>query len=163
MIVRMLMKVSVGIAAGSIALAAQAVDITGAGASFPYPVYAKWAMLYSKATGNRVNYQSIGSGGGQQQIIAKTVDFGASDDPMKGPELDENGLLQFPAVVGGTVPVVNVSGIGPGPLHLSGPVLADIFLGKIKKRSEERRAGQDSVRKCRYRWSPYHTKKKTKK
>lgn len=127
-----LLKVAAGVAASSVVLAAQAADITGAGASFPYPVYAKWATLYNKATGNRVNYQSIGSGGGQQQIIAKTVDFGASDDPMKGPELEKNGLLQFPAVIGGTVPVVNVQGIAPGQLRLSGPVLADIFLGKVK-------------------------------
>jgi phosphate transport system substrate-binding protein len=133
MIARKLMKMAFGIALGSVALTARAVDITGAGASFPYPVYAKWATDYNKATGNRVNYQSIGSGGGQQQIIAKTVDFGASDDPMKGKELDEHGLLQFPAIVGGTVPVVNIKGIEPGRLRLSGPVLADIFLGKIKK------------------------------
>jgi len=128
-----LLKIAAGIAAGTVALAAQAADITGAGASFPYPVYAKWATLYNKATGNRVNYQSIGSGGGQQQIIAKTVDFGASDDPMKGPELEKNGLFQFPAVIGGTVPVVNVKGVASGRLKLSGPVLADIFLGKITK------------------------------
>lgn len=112
---------------------AWAVDLTGAGASFPYPIYAKWAAKYQTMTGHRVNYQSIGSGGGQQQIIAKTVDFGASDDPMKPDALQENALLQFPAVVGGTVPVINVPGIEPGQLRLTGPVLADIFLGKIKK------------------------------
>ncbi|MER1941281.1 phosphate ABC transporter substrate-binding protein PstS [Castellaniella sp. FW104-16D08] len=117
-------------AAGSPAMAA---DITGAGASFPYPIYAKWAAKYHEVTGNRVNYQSIGSGGGQQQIIAKTVDFGASDDPMKPDALKKHELVQFPAVVGGTVPVVNIKGIEPGKLKLTGPIVADIFLGKIKK------------------------------
>lgn len=112
--------------------AAQAADLTGAGASFPYPIYAKWAAQYQQATGNRVNYQSIGSGGGQQQIIARTVDFGASDDPMKPAELEKNALVQFPAVIGGTVPVVNVQGVKAGALKLTGPVLADIFLGKIR-------------------------------
>ena len=107
--------------------------VTGAGASFPYPVYAKWASLYQNETGVKVNYQSIGSGGGQQQIIAKTVDFGASDDPMKADKLKQEGLLQFPAVIGGTVPVVNIAGVKAGKLTLSGPVLADIFMGKIKK------------------------------
>ncbi len=114
-------------------MAAHAADITGAGASFPYPIYAKWAAQYQQETGNRVNYQSIGSGGGQQQIIAKTVDFGASDDPMKADALEKNALFQFPAIVGGTVPVINVEGIKPGELKLSGEVLADIFLAKIKK------------------------------
>src|SRR5690606_8083538 len=91
------------------------------------------AAKYQEATGNRVNYQSIGSGGGQQQIIAKTVDFGASDDPMKADALDKNQLFQFPAIVGGTVPVVNIEGVEPGALKLSGQVLADIFEGKVKK------------------------------
>ncbi|UYO94591.1 phosphate ABC transporter substrate-binding protein PstS [Pollutimonas sp. M17] len=130
---RVLLQISVGIAFGAASLAAHAADITGAGASFPYPIYAKWAAQYQKETGNRVNYQSIGSGGGQQQIIAKTVDFGASDDPMKGDALEKNGLFQFPAIVGGTVPVVNVEGIEPGKLKLSGEVIADIFMAKIKK------------------------------
>lgn len=112
---------------------AQAQTITGAGASFPYPIYAKWASLYEKETGNKVNYQSIGSGGGQQQIIAKTIDFGASDDPMKTNLLNEHKLLQFPAIIGGTVPVVNIPGVAAGKLKLSGDVLANIFLGKIKK------------------------------
>src|SRR5690606_12115894 len=125
--------VSVGIAFGAAALTAHAADITGAGASFPYPIYAKWAAKYHEETGNRVNYQSIGSGGGQQQIIAKTVDFGASDDPMKGDKLDENNLFQFPAIVGGTVPVINVDGIKPGELKLSGELIADIFLAKVTK------------------------------
>ncbi len=133
MFTRLLTRVSAGIAIAGFSMAAVAADITGAGASFPYPIYAKWAAAYNKETGNRVNYQSIGSGGGQQQIIAKTVDFGASDDPMKAQDLEKNNLFQFPAIVGGTVPVVNVAGIEPGQLKLSGPVLADIFLGKIKK------------------------------
>jgi phosphate transport system substrate-binding protein len=130
---RVLLQVSAGVALGAASLVAHAADITGAGASFPFPIYAKWAAQYNQETGHRVNYQSIGSGGGQQQIIAKTVDFGASDDPMKADALESNGLFQFPAVIGGTVPVVNVEGIKPGELKLSGPVLADIFLGKIKK------------------------------
>lgn len=130
-------KWTVGIAFSAIALSAQAVNITGAGASFPYPVYAKWAAAYHKETGKQVNYQSIGSGGGQQQIIAKTVDFGASDDPMKGEALDKDNLLQFPAIIGGTVPVVNIDGIEPGQLKLSGAVLADIYLGKITKWNDQ--------------------------
>lgn len=130
---RAILRVSLGLALGTVALTAQAADITGAGASFPYPIYAKWAAQYQQETGNRVNYQSIGSGGGQQQIIAKTVDFGASDDPMKPEALEENKLLQFPAIIGGTVPVINVDGIKPGELKLSGAVLADIFLGKVAK------------------------------
>lgn len=130
-------KISVGLALSAMALSAHAVNVTGAGASFPYPIYAKWAATYHKETGKQVNYQSIGSGGGQQQIIAKTVDFGASDDPMKAEALDKDNLLQFPAVIGGTVPVVNIDGIKPGELRLSGTVLADIFLGKITKWDDE--------------------------
>ncbi|ARP87554.1 phosphate ABC transporter substrate-binding protein PstS [Bordetella genomosp. 9] len=135
---RVFKQISLGIALSAAVFAAHAADVTGAGASFPYPVYAKWASDYKAATGNTVNYQSIGSGGGQQQIIAKTVDFGASDDPMKGEDLEKNGLLQFPAVVGGTVAVVNIDGIKAGELKLSGPVLADIFLGKIKKWNDDK-------------------------
>ncbi|MYN13265.1 phosphate ABC transporter substrate-binding protein PstS [Pusillimonas sp. TS35] len=130
---RVVVQVSLGVAFAAASVAAHAADITGAGASFPYPIYAKWAAQYQQETGNRVNYQSIGSGGGQQQIIAKTVDFGASDDPMKADALEKNALFQFPAIVGGTVPVINVEGIKPGELKLSGEVLADIFLAKIKK------------------------------
>jgi phosphate transport system substrate-binding protein len=130
---RVFIQLSVGIAFGAAALTAQAADITGAGASFPYPIYAKWAAQYHQETGHRVNYQSIGSGGGQQQIIAKTVDFGASDDPMKAAELEKHDLFQFPAIIGGTVPVVNINGVKPGELKLSGEVIADIFLAKIKK------------------------------
>jgi phosphate transport system substrate-binding protein len=112
--------------------AASAADISGAGATFPYPVYAKWADAYKKETGNSLNYQSIGSGGGIKQIKAKTVTFGASDAPLTGKELDEAGLAQFPMVMGGIVPVVNLEGFKPGELVLDGPTLAKIYLGEIK-------------------------------
>lgn len=111
---------------------AQAADITGAGATFPYPIYAKWADAYKKATGVGMNYQSIGSGGGIKQITAKTVDFGASDAPMKGEDLEKNGLVQFPAIMGGVVPVYNLKTVKSGELRLSGALLADIYLGKVK-------------------------------
>lgn len=111
---------------------AQAAEtITGAGATFPYPAYGKWAYLYNKETGVKLNYQSIGSGGGVKQIKAKTVDFGASDAPLKPDELEKFGLMQFPMIMGGVVPVVNIPGIGANQLVLSGTVLADIYLGKI--------------------------------
>jgi phosphate transport system substrate-binding protein len=109
-----------------------AMDISGAGATFPYPIYAKWADAYKKETGNGLNYQSIGSGGGIKQIKAKTVTFGASDMPLKPEELKEAGLVQFPTVTGGDVPVVNLEGIKPGELVLDGPTLAKIFLGESK-------------------------------
>ena len=108
-------------------------NITGAGASFPQPIYAKWSDAYNKATGGQVNYQSIGSSGGIKQIVAKTVDFGASDAPMTPEELNEAGLIQFPSVIGGVVPIVNIDGIKPGQLQLDGKMLADIYLGKISK------------------------------
>src|ERR1700690_256962 len=113
-----------------------ALDITGAGATFPYPVYAKWAEAYKTKTGTGMNYQSIGSGGGIKQIKAKTVDFGASDAPLKLEELDKDGLVQFPMVMGGVVPVVNIEGVKPGEMKLSGKALADIYLGNIKKWSD---------------------------
>ena len=116
---------------GLFSMGAAAADITGAGASFPAPLYARWADAYQKETGKRVNYQSIGSGGGIKQITAKTVDFGASDMPLKTEVLDKDGLLQFPTVIGGVVLVVNVPGVLPGQLQLTGPVIADIYLGKI--------------------------------
>ncbi|HEX2545309.1 MAG TPA: phosphate ABC transporter substrate-binding protein PstS [Ramlibacter sp.] len=109
------------------------VQVTGAGASFPAPLYAKWAADYNKATGVRINYQSVGSGAGLRQIEAKTVDFGASDMPLKDEELAAKGLVQFPMVIGGVVPVVNVKGIGAGQLRLTGQVLGDIYLGKITR------------------------------
>lgn len=133
MLKRVVVQAVAGLAMGAASLAAHAVDITGAGASFPYPAYAKWSAKYHEETGNRINYQSIGSGGGQQQIIAKTVDFGASDDPMKGADLEEHNLLQFPAIIGGTVPVINVAGVKPGEMKLTGAVIADIFMAKITK------------------------------
>jgi len=111
---------------------AAAVDISGAGATFPYPVYAKWADAYKKETGVGLNYQSIGSGGGIKQIEARTVTFGATDAPLKGEDLDKNGLVQFPMVMGGIVPVVNLDGVKPGDLVIDGPTLAKIFLGDIK-------------------------------
>jgi phosphate transport system substrate-binding protein len=108
-------------------------EITGAGASFPAPLYSKWAADYNKATGVKINYQSVGSGAGLRQIEAKTVDFGASDMPLKDDELKAKNLVQFPTVIGGVVPVINVKGINPGQLRLNGQVLGDIFLGKITK------------------------------
>lgn len=111
----------------------QAADITGAGASFVFPVMSQWASDYNKATGNRINYQSIGSGGGIAQIKAGTVDFGSSDAPLSSADLAKAGLAQFPLVIGGVVPVANVPGLKPGKLKLTGPLLADIFLGKIAK------------------------------
>ena len=108
-------------------------DITGAGATFPAPLYAKWADAYNKATGARINYQSVGSGAGIRQIKAKTVDFGATDMPLKDDELAKDGMLQFPTVIGGVVPVVNIKGIAPGQIRLTGQILGDIYLGKIKK------------------------------
>ena len=112
---------------------AYAASISGAGATFPYPIYAKWAQMYNKETGFQLNYQSIGSGGGIQQIKNKTVTFGASDMPLEPKQLTAAGLVQFPTVVGGDVPVVNLDGIGAGDLTLDGPTLANIFLGKITK------------------------------
>ena len=128
-------KKTVAVAASALFFisAANAADLTGAGATFPYPIYAKWAEAYKKATGTGMNYQSIGSGGGIKQIKAKTVDFGASDMPLPAEELSKEGLLQFPAIMGGVVPVVNLEGVAPGQLKLTGPVLADIYLGKIVK------------------------------
>jgi phosphate transport system substrate-binding protein len=111
---------------------ALALDNSGAGATFPYPIYAKWADAYKKQTGNGLNYQSIGSGGGIKQIQAKTVTFGASDMPLKVEDLNKNGLIQFPTVMGGVVPVVNVEGVKPGDLTLDGPTLGKIFLGEVK-------------------------------
>jgi phosphate transport system substrate-binding protein len=131
-------KYCVGLAAaGMIAAAtfapANAADISGAGATFPYPIYAKWADAYKKETGNGLNYQSIGSGGGIKQITARTVTFGASDMPLEPAALDKIGVIQFPTVMGGIVPVVNLDGIKSGDLTIDGPTLAKIFLGEIKK------------------------------
>ncbi|MFA5112569.1 MAG: phosphate ABC transporter substrate-binding protein PstS [Desulfobaccales bacterium] len=124
---------AVGLLAVAGSAQADNVTINGAGASFPYPIYSQWAHKYNSLTGVKINYQSIGSGGGIAQIKAKTVNFGASDEPLKPEALAESGLCQFPMVIGGVVLVVNVPGVGPGQLKLSGPVLGDIFLGKINK------------------------------
>lgn len=125
-----------GAAAVAMSLAASmatAQNVTGAGATFPAPVYAKWADAYNKATGVKVNYQSVGSGAGIKQIKSKTVDFGASDMPLKDEELAKDGLMQFPTVIGGVVPVVNIKGISPGQIKMTGQLLGDIYLGTIKK------------------------------
>jgi phosphate transport system substrate-binding protein len=124
---------AVGLAAAFTITTAQAADISGAGATFPYPIYAKWADAYKKETGVGLNYQSIGSGGGIKQIQAKTVTFGASDKPLAPDEIKKWGLIQFPTVVGGDVPVVNLEGVKPGELVLDGDTLAKIFLGEITK------------------------------
>jgi len=134
------LRITGALAAGLFALSAAssafAVDITGAGATFPYPIYAKWADAYKKASGNGMNYQSIGSGGGIKQITAKTVDFGASDMPLKAEELDKAGLVQFPAIMGGVVPVYNLKDVKTGELKFTGELLAAIYMGKVAKWSD---------------------------
>ena len=124
-------KLVLGAAAALLSMSAFATDITGAGASFPYPIISKWAEDYQKLTGNRLNYQSIGSGGGIRQIKARTVDFGTTDRPLDLDELNEAGLVQFPFILGGVVPIINIQGVNPGQMKLTGKVLADIYLGKI--------------------------------
>ena len=126
------------ITALGISAAAQAADITGAGATFPYPIYAKWAEAYHKQTGVGLNYQSIGSSGGIRQINNKTVTFGASDAPVKGEDLDKLGQLQFPAIIGGTVPVINLDGFKSGELRITGTVLAEVFMGNITKWNDDK-------------------------
>ena len=126
---KFLMAIAATVFAGTV----QAAEITGAGATFPYPIYAKWAEAYHKVTGNTLNYQSIGSSGGIRQINNKTVTFGATDAPVKGEDLDKNGQVQFPAIIGGTVPVINLDGFKPGELRITGPVLAEVFMGNIVK------------------------------
>ena len=121
---------TVALAAATLATTAQAANITGAGATFPYPIYAKWAEMYKAASGTGLNYQSVGSGAGIKQIKAGTVDFGASDMPLPAKELNDAGLFQFPAVMGGVVPIVNIPGVGPGQVKLTGAVLADIYMYK---------------------------------
>ncbi len=127
------MKKLFAILFAAVAITAQAADITGAGATFPFPIYAKWAEAYKAQTGIGMNYQSIGSSGGIRQIRAKTVTFGATDAPVKGEELDRDGLVQFPAIIGGTVPVFNLPGFAKGELRVTGPVLAEMFMGKISR------------------------------
>ncbi|WP_175153161.1 extracellular solute-binding protein, partial [Paraburkholderia ultramafica] len=126
---KLMQTVFAGVAGALFAIAAQAADITGAGSTFAAPIYTKWADAYQKSGGGKVNYQGIGSSGGVKQIVAKTVDFAGSDAPLKDDELAKEGLFQFPTVVGGVVPVVNVPGVKPAELTLSGEVLGDIYLG----------------------------------
>jgi phosphate transport system substrate-binding protein len=126
-------KLIASISALLISASAFSADITGAGATFPYPIYAKWAEGYKKATGTGMNYQSIGSSGGIRQINARTVDFGATDAPVSGENLDKQGQIQFPAIIGGTVPVINLDGFKPGELRITGPVMAEVFMGTISK------------------------------
>ena len=132
------MKQLFAILLAAVSITAQAQTITGAGATFPYPIYSKWSELYNKETGVALNYQSIGSSGGIRQIDARTVTFGASDAPVAGDKLDKNGQVQFPAVIGGTVPIVNLDGFKPGELRITGPVMAEVFLGEIDKWNDPR-------------------------
>lgn len=132
MLKRSLVKLSAALAFSVLGFASQAADITGAGATFPYPIFAKWAEVYKKIENVGLNYQSIGSSGGLRQIRAKTVTFGASDAPVAGPQLEKDGMVQFPAILGGVVPIVNIDGFKQAELKLTGPVLADIFMGTIK-------------------------------
>ncbi len=145
---RTLLKTVAAAAFASLAMgSAFAADITGAGATFPFPIYAKWAEAYKAATGTGLNYQSIGSSGGIRQIRAKTVAFGASDAPVKGEELDRDGMVQFPAIIGGTVPVFNLDGFGKGELNVTGPVLAEMFMGKISKWNDPKLAALNPGKK----------------
>jgi phosphate transport system substrate-binding protein len=145
---RTLLKTVAAATLASLAMgSAMAADFTGAGASFPFPVYSKWGEAYKAATGNAMNYQSIGSSGGIKQIKAKTVAFGASDAPVAAADLDKDGMVQFPAVIGGTVPVLNLEGFKPGELRVTGPVLADIFLGNIVKWNDAKLAALNPGKK----------------
>jgi len=137
----------VAVGLGAAALTSFSADITGAGATFPYPIYSKWAEAYKKETGVGLNYQSIGSSGGIRQIRAKTVTFGASDAPVKGEDLDKDGMVQFPAIIGGTVPVVNLDGFKPGELRITGPVLAEVYLGTIAKWNDSKLAALNPGKK----------------
>lgn len=132
-VLKRLAGIALGVALAGVASAASAADITGAGSTFAYPIYAKWAEAYKKQTGIGLNYQSIGSGGGIAQITAKTVEFGASDMPLNAGKLEAAGFSQFPTCIGGVIPVVNLPGIKPGELVLDGPTIAQIYLGKITK------------------------------
>jgi phosphate transport system substrate-binding protein len=131
----------------AISISASAQTITGAGATFPYPIYSKWSELYNKETGVALNYQSIGSSGGIRQIDAKTVTFGATDAPVPGDKLDKNGQVQFPAIIGGTVPIVNLDGFKPGELRITGPIMAEVFLGEISKWNDPKLAALNPGKK----------------
>ncbi|MFC7461377.1 phosphate ABC transporter substrate-binding protein PstS [Hydrogenophaga defluvii] len=145
---RTLLKSAAAAALATLAMgSAIAADITGAGATFPFPIYAKWAEAYKAATGTGLNYQSIGSSGGIRQIRAKTVAFGASDAPVKGEDLDKDAMVQFPAIIGGTVPVFNLEGFGKGELNVTGPVLAEMFMGKISKWNDPKLAALNPGKK----------------
>ena len=145
---RTLLKTVAAAAFATLAMgSAFAADITGAGATFPFPIYAKWAEAYKKETGIGLNYQSIGSSGGIRQIRAKTVAFGATDAPVKGEELDRDGMVQFPAIIGGTVPIFNLEGFGKGELRVTGPVLAEMFMGKISKWNDPKLAALNPGKK----------------
>jgi phosphate transport system substrate-binding protein len=133
MIKRVLTSMTAGIALSVAALSVQAADITGAGATFPYPIFAKWAEVYKKIENVGLNYQSIGSSGGLRQIRAKTVTFGASDAPVGGDQLEKDGMVQFPVILGGVVPIVNIEGFKPSELRVSGEVLAEVYMGTITK------------------------------
>jgi phosphate transport system substrate-binding protein len=137
----------VAVLAATVSLPALASDITGAGATFPFPIYAKWAEAYKKATGVGLNYQSIGSSGGIRQIRAKTVAFGATDAPLSGADLDKDGMVQFPAIIGGTVPVFNLEGFANGDLRVTGPVLAEMFLGTISRWNDPKLAALNPGKK----------------
>jgi phosphate transport system substrate-binding protein len=131
----------------AISISASAQTITGAGATFPYPIYSKWSELYNRETGVALNYQSIGSSGGIRQIDARTVTFGATDAPVAGDKLDKNGQVQFPAIIGGTVPIVNLDGFKPGELRITGPVMAEVFLGEINKWNDPKLAALNPGKK----------------
>ena len=131
----------------AISISASAQTITGAGATFPYPIYSKWSELYNKESGVALNYQSIGSSGGIRQIDARTVTFGATDAPVAGDKLDKNGQVQFPAIIGGTVPIVNLDGFRPGELRITGPVMAEVFLGEINKWNDPKLAALNPGKK----------------
>ena len=142
------MKQLFAILLAAISITAQAqTQITGAGATFPYPIYSKWSELYNKETGVALNYQSIGSSGGIRQIDARTVTFGATDAPVPGDKLDKNGQVQFPAIIGGTVPIVNLDGFKPGELRITGPVMAEVFLGEISKWNDPKLAALNPGKK----------------
>ena len=131
----------------AISISASAQTITGAGATFPYPIYSKWSELYNRESGVALNYQSIGSSGGIRQIDAKTVTFGATDAPVAGDKLDKNGQVQFPAIIGGTVPIVNLDGFRPGELRITGPAMAEVFLGEINKWNDPKLAALNPGKK----------------
>src|SRR6201996_7227096 len=135
---KIITRIAIAAAAACLSVAASAADISGAGATFPYPIYAKWADAYKKLTGVGLNYQSIGSGGGIKQIKAKTVTFGASDMPLEAKDLQEAGLVQFPMIIGGVVPVVNLKGVQGGQMVLDGATVAQIYLGEITKWNDAR-------------------------